>query len=85
MVFRLRPLERNRCSGEKLQSRAMCKKETAMAGGPHSTMDSVLASHPAAPGSILRVPEIFLIISDSMLQRFNDRPAQNSGQRLDDV
>ena len=28
-------------------------------GGPHSTMDSVLASHPAAPGSILGVPKIF--------------------------
>ena len=26
-------------------------------GGPHSTMDSVLASHPAAPGSILGVPD----------------------------
>ena len=28
-------------------------------GGPHSTMDSVLASHPAAPGSILGVPKKF--------------------------
>ena len=26
-------------------------------GGPHSTMDSVLASHPAAPGSILGVSD----------------------------
>ena len=25
----------------------------------HSTMDSVLASHPAAPGSVLGVPEDF--------------------------
>jgi hypothetical protein len=31
-------------------------------GGPHSTMDSTLASHPAAPGSILGVPKIFLEI-----------------------
>ena len=30
-------------------------------GGPHSTMDSVLASHLAAPGSILGVPkDLFL-------------------------
>ena len=28
-------------------------------GGPHSTMDSVLALHPAAPGSILGVPKDF--------------------------
>ena len=28
-------------------------------GGPHSTVDSILASHPAAPGSILSVPKIF--------------------------
>ena len=28
-------------------------------GGPHSTVDSILASHPAAPGSILGVPKIF--------------------------
>ena len=26
-------------------------------GGPHSTLDSVLASHPAAPGLILGVPD----------------------------
>ena len=29
-------------------------------GGPRSTMDSVLASHPAAPGSILGVPDGFI-------------------------
>ena len=28
-------------------------------GGPHSTVDSILASHPAAPGSNLSVSEIF--------------------------
>ena len=33
-------------------------------------MDSVLPSHPAAPGSILRVPE-----NNSMLQRLIDSPA----------
>ena len=30
-----------------------------MGGGPHSTMDSVLALYPEAPGSILGVPKIF--------------------------
>ena len=39
-------------------------------GGPLSTMDPVLALHPAAPGSILRVPK-----NNSMLQRFIDDPA----------
>ena len=33
-------------------------------GGPHSTMDSILALPPAAPGSILGVPKIF---SDKIL------------------
>ena len=47
-------------------------------GGPHSTMDSVLASHPAAMGSILHVPK-----NNSMMQRFIDSPAENRGQRLD--
>ena len=28
-------------------------------GGPHSTLDSVLASYPAAPGSNPGVPKIF--------------------------
>ena len=28
-------------------------------GGPHSTLDSVLASHPAALGSNPGIPEIF--------------------------
>ena len=28
-------------------------------GGPHSTIDSVLTWHPAAPGSILGIPEDF--------------------------
>ena len=34
--------------------------------GPHSTMDSILASYPAAPGpgSILGVLKIFKIFSD---------------------
>ena len=30
-----------------------------MGGGAHSTVDSILASPPAAPGSILGVPKIF--------------------------
>ena len=33
-------------------------------GGPHSTVDSILASRPAAPGSILSVPKIFAEILD---------------------
>ena len=33
-------------------------------GGPHSTLNSILASRPAAPGSILGVPKIF---SDKIL------------------
>ena len=51
-------------------------------------MDSVLSLHPAAPGSILRIPESFsenLGRSNSMLQRFIDGPAHNIGQRLDNV
>ena len=28
-------------------------------GGPHSTLDSILASHPAVPGLIPGIPEIF--------------------------
>ena len=28
-------------------------------GGPHGTVDSILASRPTAPGSILGVPKIF--------------------------
>ena len=43
-------------------------------------MDSVLALHLVALGSILRVPN-----NNSMLQRFMDGPALNSGQRLDNV
>ena len=43
-------------------------------------MNSVLALHPAAPGQILGVPKIFL-----MMLRFIDITAQNSGQRLDNV
>ena len=30
-----------------------------LVGGPHITVDSILASHPAAPGLILGVPKIF--------------------------
>ena len=30
-------------------------------GGPHSTMDSILASHPTAPGSIPGIPKIFYV------------------------
>ena len=29
--------------------------------GAHSTMDSILASHPAPPGSIPGVPKIFYV------------------------
>ena len=41
-------------------------------GGPRSTMDSVLASHPAAPGSIFGVPEVYLLL---MSPRFIDSSA----------
>ena len=34
-------------------------KANCVMGGPHGTIDSVLASHPAAPGSFLGVPKIF--------------------------
>ena len=40
-----------------------------------------LASHPAAPGTILAFPRILLL----MLLRFIDCTAKNSGQRLDNV
>ena len=43
---------------------AKLKRISAAAGGPHSTVDSILASRPAAPGSILGVPKIF---SDKIL------------------
>ena len=48
--------------------------------GAHSKMDSVLDSHLVALDSILRVPN-----NNSMLQRFIEGPALNSGQRLDNV
>ena len=35
--------------------------------GPHRTVDSILASRPAAPGSILCVPKIFLELSWKIL------------------
>ena len=38
---------------------ALWDQSTVMLGGPHSTVDSVLASCPAAPGLILGVPKIF--------------------------
>ena len=31
-------------------------------GGPHSTVDSILASHPVAPGSIHSIPKDFLML-----------------------
>ena len=34
-------------------------KKPGLNGGPHSTVDSILASRPAALGSILGVPKIF--------------------------
>ena len=34
-------------------------KHNHAGGGAHSTMDSILALYPAAPGSILGVPKIF--------------------------
>ena len=48
-------------------------------GWPHSTIDSILASHPAAPGSVLGVPKNLSLL---MLLRFIDSTAWNSGQRL---
>ena len=36
-------------------------------GGVHSTTDSVLPLHPAAPGSILRVPNLFLRIWEEII------------------
>ena len=44
-------------------------------------MDSVLALHPVALGSILGIPKKFLM----MLLRFIDGTYKNSGQRLDNV
>ena len=37
----------------------MTHEHKSWAGGPHSTMDSILPSHPAAPGLIQGIPEIF--------------------------
>ena len=36
-------------------------------GGPHSTMDCVLASHPAAPGLILGVTKYLFLMEISSL------------------
>ena len=44
-------------------------KEFCKLGGPHSTMDSVLASHPAAPGSILGIPKDLFISYGSLIPR----------------
>ena len=41
------------------QSDPVTYKTIKARGGAHSTMDSVLALHPAAPGLILGVPEDF--------------------------
>ena len=49
-------------------------------GGGAQQNGSVFGLHPAAPGLILHVPE-----NNSMLQRFIDGPAQNTGQRLDNI
>ena len=38
--------------------------DKCLGGGPRSTVDSILASRPAAPGSILGVPKIFSEILD---------------------
>ena len=49
-------------------------------GGLHSIMDSVLAMHPAAPGSIPGVPKIFSEFL--MLPRLTDSAAaQSNGQQ----
>ena len=42
-------------------------KSSQVKGGPHSTVDSVLASRPAAPGSNLGVSKIFSEIIFSLL------------------
>ena len=48
--------------------------------GPPSTVDSILASLPAAPGSILGIPKNF-----SLDAAESDSTGCNSGQRLDNV
>ena len=53
-------------------------KHSEVGVGAHSTMDTVLAWHPAAPGLILRIPKSFsdnLERNNSMLQRRIDGPA----------
>ena len=60
-----------------------CKQKlnlnTVVVGGPHSTVDSDLASHPAALGLILCIPKFFL--RTSMLPGFIDRTLlKESGQ-----
>ena len=42
-----------------LSGNTLVSKDLPATGGPHSTMDSVLASHPAAPGSIIGNHENF--------------------------
>ena len=41
------------------RSKAKSKQIFAQMGGPHCTMDDILASHPAAPGSNPGVPKKF--------------------------
>ena len=51
-----------------------------------STIDSILASDPAAPGLILRKRFYENLARNNWIfQRFIDGPAKNSGQRLNNV
>ena len=64
------------CSDHPKRAKASVRKlETCMA-----QMKSLLASHIAAPCSILGIPKILL-----MLLRFIDSAALNSGERLENV
>ena len=49
----------------------LLKRMSSLAGGPHSTMDSVLASHPAALGSILGIPEDLFLTEIYFSRKFN--------------
>ena len=53
MLYAMQPYSRYQATQEIFAA----LKANCVMGGPHGTIDSVLASHPAAPGSILGVPK----------------------------
>ena len=51
--------ERSRSAASPGSDSKISAQKSGLGGGPNSTVDSILASHPAAPGLILGIPKIF--------------------------